>query len=146
MTVLQHTITLPVPPARAYEYATTPASWPQWHPSSLKVAPGAEYPLPTGARFEEDIRAGGRRTHLSWTVLEAEPSRRWRASAVASNGVTLTLEYRFEAEESQTRFIRTLDYRLPNAVLRLYNQLLGRWLIERESADSLQRLRAMLAR
>lgn len=59
MTRMQHRIEIARGPEATLAYAASPALWPEWHPSSLRVD-GASGPLPAGARFEEDIHAGGR--------------------------------------------------------------------------------------
>lgn len=145
MNRMQHEILVARPPEAVFDYVTTPGRWPEWHPSSLRLAPGAEQPLPAGARFEEDIHAGGRKAHLSWIVREARRPSLWIAEARGDNGVTLTLEYRMEPAAAGTRFVRTLDYTLPNALFRLYNAVIGRRRIEQESRLSLQQLRDVMA-
>jgi uncharacterized protein YndB with AHSA1/START domain len=144
-TRLQHSIRIRRPAQEVFDYATAPARWPEWHPSSLRLAPGAEKPLPAGARFEEDIAAaGGRKAHLRWIVTEAVTPSLWRAQAEADNGLTLSLSYQFLAEDHGTRFVRTLDYALASPWLRALNVILLRWLIARESAESLQRLKRVI--
>ncbi len=141
MNRMQHEILIHQPVADVFDYVSTPGRWPEWHPSSLRLEAGAEAPLPAGARFEEDIHAGGRKAHLSWIVLDAQRPTRWCAEARADNGLTLTLEYRLEPTGTGTRFVRTLEYTLPNTLMRLYNAVIGRRRIERESRQSLQQLR-----
>jgi uncharacterized protein YndB with AHSA1/START domain len=104
MTRLVHRIYIARPPADVFRYVSTPARWPEWHPSSLRLEPGAERPLPAGARFAEDIRAGGREAHLSWVVRESRPGRRWVAGAVAADGsLSLTLTYELSERSEERR-------------------------------------------
>ena len=114
--------------------------WPQWHPSSLRIN-GPKGPLHAGARFEEDIRAGGRDGHLSWVVDEYLPGRRWIARAHGDNGLSLLLTYECAAEGNGTRFVRTLEYRFSGLAMRMANQLLLKRRIDRESAASMLALR-----
>lgn len=143
-TRLFHRIRIARPPQQVFDYATTPARWPEWHPSSLRLEPGAEQPLKAGARFEEDVRAGGRAGHLRWQVRRCEPPRLWIADAEVSNGAQLTLTYRISPDDGGVLFERELLYRLPNVVLRLLNQLLLRRRLTAESALSLQQLKQVL--
>jgi len=145
MPQLRHQIHIARPVEQVFDYASTPARWPEWHPSSLRLEPGAEQPLPAGARFEEDISAGGRKAHLSWTVLECQRPHVWIAKAQADNGVTLRLEYRLTAEGGGTAFTRLLSYELPSLLLKLYNWVLGQRRIHRESVLSLHQLRDVLS-
>lgn len=143
---MQHEIEIAAAPEAVFDYVSTPGRWPEWHPSSLRLESGAERPLAAGARFEEDIHAGGRKAHLSWIVRESQRPSLWTAEAVGDNGVTLRLEYRLEVRaDGGTRFMRTLDYSLLNLLLRTYNALLGQRRIARESEESLRRLRDVMA-
>lgn len=140
MTRLQHRIDIARPPYEVLAYASTATCWPQWHPSSLKVD-GQPGPLHAGARFEEDIHAGGRAGHLSWEVDEYLPGLRWRAWAHGDHGLELVVTYECIADGADTRFIRTLDYRFSGLPMRITNRLLLKRRIERESAASMLALR-----
>ena len=80
MTRMQHQIDIAGEPVAVLRYAASVNHWPEWHPSSLKID-GPQGPLHAGARFEEDIHAGGRAGHLRWEVTEYLPGRRWCARA-----------------------------------------------------------------
>jgi hypothetical protein len=116
--------------------------WPEWHPSSLKIN-GQKGPLHAGARFDEDIRAGGRDGHLSWRVDEYLPGRRWIAQAQGDHGLSLVLTYECAADGDGTRFVRTLEYQFSGLSMRIANRLLLKRRIERESAASMLALREM---
>ena len=140
MTRMQHKVDIAGDPITVLAYASTVIHWPDWHPSSLRID-GQNGPLHAGARFEEDIRAGGRDGHLSWVVDEYLPGRRWIARAHGDNGLSLLLTYECAAEGDGTRFVRTLEYRFSGLVMRMANQLLLKRRIERESAASMLALR-----
>ncbi|MHC8309292.1 SRPBCC family protein [Pseudomonas sp. GT1P32] len=142
MTSMQHQINIAGNPIDVLAYASTVTRWPEWHPSSLKVD-GPRGSLHAGARFEEDIRAGGREGHLSWTVDEYLPGRRWIARAHGDNGLSLVVTYECTAEDNGTRFVRTLDYQFSGLAMRIANRLLLKRRIDRESAASMQALREM---
>lgn len=142
MNRMQHEIHIARPAALVFAYASTPALWPQWHPASLRVEPGAEHPLAAGATFEEDIKTSGRDDHLSWVVSECEPGRVWAARAASRNSqARIFIRYRFEPAPGGTRFVRELEYELPGLWLRLANVLLLRRRIDAESRLSLQQLK-----
>jgi hypothetical protein len=140
MTRLQHQIDIAGKPVDVLAYASTVTCWPQWHPSSLKIN-GQKGSLHAGARFEEDIRAGGREGHLSWVVDEYLPGRRWRARAQGDHGLSLLLTYECEAEGDGTRFVRTLEYQFSGLAMRIANKWLLKQRIDRESAASMLALR-----
>jgi hypothetical protein len=140
MTRMQHPIDIAGDPIAVLAYAATVSRWPEWHPSSLKID-GPAGPLHAGARFEEDIHAGGREGHLSWEVTEYLPGRRWCARAQGDHGLSLHLTYECSAAGEGTAFVRTLDYRFESLGMRIANQLLLKRRIERESAASMLALR-----
>ena len=130
--------------ASVFDYATTPAHWPEWHPSSLKIYGDAAHSLNRDEAFEEDVRAGGRKGHLVWKIVERQANRLWVAEAQVDNGASLTLTYKVSPDDKGSLFERTLSYELPNMFLRLVNRLILRRRIERESAESLAHLKAVL--
>jgi len=139
---MQHHIQIACAPAQVYDYASTPALWPEWHPASLRLEPGADRPLTLGETFEEDIKTAGRDDHLSWKVTECEPGRIWAARAISRNhGARIFVRYRFAASNGGTAFQRELEYELPNVWLRLLNLVLLSRRIDAESRLSLQQLK-----
>ncbi|VVM96825.1 sterol desaturase/SRPBCC family protein [Pseudomonas fluorescens] len=142
MTRMQHQIVVTGNPVDVLAYASTVTLWPQWHPSSLHID-GPRGPLHAGARFEEDIRAGGRDGHLSWQVMEYLPGRRWSARAQGDHGLSLEVTYECAATGDNTRFVRTLEYQFSGLAMRIANRLLLKRRIDRESAASMLALRNM---
>lgn len=137
MTRMQHQIDIPRSVVPTLAYASSASRWPEWHPSSLTVE-GPSGPLYAGARFEEDIHAGGRSGHLSWQVDDYLPGQRWSARARGDHGLVLQVTYECQAlDTGHTRFVRTLEYGFSGWLMRLGNQLLFKRRIERESSDSL---------
>ncbi|PNB47518.1 sterol desaturase [Pseudomonas sp. GW456-12-10-14-LB2] len=145
MTRMQHTVDIAGDPIAVLAYAATVSRWPEWHPSSLKID-GPSGALHAGARFDEDIHAGGREGHLRWEVTEYLPGRRWCARAQSDQGLSLRLTYECSAHNDATRFVRTLDYQFEGIGLRIANHLLLKRRIERESAASMLALRDMATR
>ncbi|WP_284620361.1 SRPBCC family protein [Aquabacterium humicola] len=140
-TTMVHEVEIHGTPAEVLAYAGTPAHWPEWHPSSLRID-GAPGPLHAGARFEEDIHAGGRSGHLVWQVLAHAAGAHWQAEAHGSHRLWLQVTYLVDAlPGGRTRFERRLVYRLPGFWMGLYNRLVGRRRVERESALSLAQLK-----
>lgn len=145
MNYMRHEIRIARAPADVFAYATTPGKWPEWHPASLRLDPGADHPLKLGEQFEEDIKTAGRDDHLSWIVTECEAPGVWAARALARNNrAKIFIRYRFTADGNGTAFQRELEYELPNFLLRLLNALFLRQRIEVESKLSLQQLRQRL--
>ena len=142
MTRMQHQVVIAGNPIQVLAYASTVTLWPQWHPSSLRID-GPKGPLHAGARFEEDIHAGGRDGHLRWEVAEYLPGRRWSAEARGDHGLSLVVTYECDATGEDTRFVRTLEYQFSGLAMRIANRLLLKRRIDRESAASMLALRDM---
>ena len=151
-THIYNAIEIQRPVQQVFDYACTPAHWPDWHPSSLKLytrnvsdnAGDNAGIAKRGARFEEDVRAGGRTGHLVWTVTEYTEQRSWTGQATVDNGANLTVSYHVSATPTGTLFERHLHYDLPGFVLKILNFLVLRRRIAAESALSLQRLQDVL--
>ena len=137
---------LDAPPAVAYDYLTRPARWREWHHSSLGAEAHAMESMPTGAKFEENIRTVGFTRHLRWQVLEAKPSERWEATARMDDGSTVRLLYEFAPRDEGTAFTRTLDYSVAPFVLRMLNATVGALKVRLESRQALRRLQAHFRR
>jgi hypothetical protein len=147
--VTQHThhITIDRSPEEVMAYACTPFRWPEWHPNSVRVyAPDGV--LPAGTLFEEDIFAGGRKGHLCWDIQECTPTApplRWVAKATGMpHKLRMEVIYECRPSGSGAVFSRTLHYQLPGLVMRVLNFLVLKRRIERESAESLNKLRDKL--
>ena len=141
MTVVQNAARIAVSPARLFAYVTTPANWPQWHPSSVRVTGDTDHPLLAGESCTEEFVVAGRSGACLWTVREREPDARWVIDTTTRGGYA-RIEYALEADGDGTRFTRTLQYRMPNVLLALLDVLVIRRRITRESSLALQRLQA----
>ncbi|GAC1628665.1 MAG: hypothetical protein NVS9B10_18840 [Nevskia sp.] len=146
MSRIESQIYIELPAQRVYDYVSTPARWPEWHPSSLRLDAGAERPLAAGARFEEDVRVGKREGRLSWLVREARAPRLWIADAEGLDGLSLRLRLRYDldARGNGTSFRRTLDYEVSGLWQMLMNQLVMKRRISNESAQSLHVLKRVI--
>jgi uncharacterized protein YndB with AHSA1/START domain len=137
-------ILIHAPIERVYDYVTTPANWPKWHPASRGVSPGADHPLDLGEQVTEEFEAGGRRGRAVWTVHEREPPHRWVIHGRGENGGDAVITYRLSAWGEGTRFERELTYRMPNLTLVLLDVLRIRRRMTAESVKALRRLKAVL--
>src|SRR5215831_2481993 len=59
-------------PVAIFSYVTTPAHWPEWHPSSLGVTGATNHSLVVGEQVTEEFSVAGRRGSTTWTVRERE--------------------------------------------------------------------------
>jgi len=138
-------ITIARPPQRVYDYVTTPANWPRWHPSSIAVRGATDHPLALGESVVEDFIVAGRRGAVTWTVVAREAPTRWSIDGknVDSRGGG-TVTYTLSPEGGGTHFTRVLTYHMPNLLAGILNEFGVRERVAAESAEAVARLKAEL--
>ncbi len=144
MTRVRAEATIQRSPQDVFEFVTTPANWPLWHPSSVRVTGDCAHSQIVGERCVEEFIVAGRHGECEWTVLERDAPRRWVIDARPPAGGGARIIYDLTASGVGTQFIRTMDYEMPNAFLELMNALVIRRKIERESAQAVANLREVL--
>ncbi|MES2257555.1 MAG: SRPBCC family protein [Pseudomonadota bacterium] len=150
-------VPLPLPPARihnavqierapadVFNYVTTPANWPRWHPSSLAVQGDAGHPLALGEQVTEDFLVAGHRGRVTWTVAERAAPTAWSIDGKISGGGAGRVSYRLAASGAGTAFEREFVYQRPNLLFWLADEASLRGQVEAESAEALRRLKAVL--
>ena len=143
MTFVENEVRIAVPSERLFAYVTTPANWPEWHPSSLRVTGDADHPLEIGESCTEEFVVAGRRGSCLWTVRERIPGTRWVIDTTTRGGYA-RVDYLLVPDHDETIFTRTLSYRMPNVLLGLLDALFIHRRIERESTDAVARLKSRL--
>jgi uncharacterized protein YndB with AHSA1/START domain len=144
-TRIANEITIARPRQQVYDYVTTPANWPRWHPSSLAVRGATDHPLALGESVVEDFIVAGNRGTVTWTVVTREPPVRWSIEGrnVGSRGGG-TVTYVLLPDEAGTRFERVLTYRTPNLLAAILDHFGVRERVAAESAEAVMRLKAAL--
>ncbi|MBV8298851.1 MAG: SRPBCC family protein [Candidatus Eremiobacteraeota bacterium] len=128
-----------------FDYVTTPANWPQWHPSSIRVTGDAGHSQDVGERCTEEFVVAGQHGVCEWVVLRRDAPSSWVIEARPEAGGRATITYALTPDGGGgTRFTRTLEYEMPNALLAVLDALVIRRRIERESAQAVANLRAVL--
>ncbi|AKC72379.1 hypothetical protein MB84_12670 [Pandoraea oxalativorans] len=107
-------VTLRAPPQAVYDYVTTPANWPKWHPASLAVQGVTDHPLTVGEEVAEEFRLAGRHGILHWKVVEAKPPFEWRIEGEVNRRPSGAVRYTLTPDGTGTRFRRDFMYRTPN--------------------------------
>jgi uncharacterized protein YndB with AHSA1/START domain len=127
-----------------FDFVTTPANWPQWHPSSLGVSGATDHALAVGERVTEEYLVAGQRGRTEWLVTEREPPHRWVIATVTEETHTEgRVTYTLTATETGTHFIREFAYTAATAVPEPAATVIRRQ-VEAESAEALRRLTALL--
>lgn len=131
-------------PGAVFDYVTTPANWPRWHPSSLAVAGATDHALRVGEVVDEDFIVAGYQGRVRWTVVQRQVPQRWAITGKIEDGGSGKVSYRLTAVEGGTLFERQFDYARPNLLFLLADQLRVRRQVTAESAEALRRLKAVL--
>ncbi|HEX6827830.1 MAG TPA: SRPBCC family protein [Burkholderiales bacterium] len=134
------------PPQEVFDFVTTPANWPKWHPSSLGVSGATNHPLAVGEQVTEDFMVAGRRGRVVWTVTERKAPALWRIEGQGEEGGRAWITYTLTAQAGGTRYERDLRYRMPNLLAALLDPLLTRARIAQESATAVRQLQQVLER
>ena len=131
-------------PDLIFDYVTTPANWPKWHPSSLDVSGASDHSLDLGEQVTEDFRVAGHLGRAVWTVLEREAPERWVIAGEVNGRKAGAITYTLTPSGSGTRFDRELVYTSPSLLFAVMNRMSVRAEMERESAEAVQRLKRIL--
>jgi hypothetical protein len=95
-----------------FEFATTPANWPRYHPNSLGVSGVTARPVRVGDVTREHARLMGRDGEGDWKVIGHDGPHQvmW---TIDNPGFKATLTYAFERQDGGTQFTRILAYQTP---------------------------------
>ncbi|SEK01252.1 SRPBCC family protein [Paraburkholderia diazotrophica] len=135
------------PSTAVFDYVTTPANWPAWHPSSLSVTGATDHSLAVGEQTTEEFRVAGRRGRVVWTVVERNRPDKWTIDGTIDGRPAGTVSYTLTPDvngTNGTRFERTFVYRSPTLWFVLLNAALLRAKIQAESDEAVKRLKNAL--
>ena len=90
MTHICNSIQIRQPIEEVFDFITTPANWPQWHPASVSVSGNADHSLLQGEEVTEDISGRGQ---VTWLVRERSAPRRWVIDGNGKDGGRATITY-----------------------------------------------------
>ncbi|MFM0024224.1 SRPBCC family protein [Paraburkholderia azotifigens] len=130
-----------------FDYVTTPAHWPAWHPSSLSVSGATDHSLGIGEQTTEEFRVAGRRGEVVWTVVERKRPEKWTIDGTIAGRSAGTVSYALTPNtngKDGTQFERTFTYRSPTLWFALLNAALLRAKIQAESDEAVERLKDVL--
>jgi uncharacterized protein YndB with AHSA1/START domain len=86
-------VSIEQPDTIVFDYVTTPANWPRWHPSSLAVSGATDHPLGVGEQVTEEYRVAGRHGHVQWTVTARNRPRQWAIEGAIDGRKAGTVTY-----------------------------------------------------
>ena len=144
MTRICNSIQIRQPIEQVFDFITTPANWPQWHPASVSVGGNADHSLLLGEEVTENISVAGHRGQVNWLVRERSKPHRWIIEGTGKDGGRATITYSLTPHPAGTNFERELVYTMPNALLALLDWLIIRSRMNADSIEALRRLKLRL--
>ncbi|MGF6936199.1 uncharacterized protein YndB with AHSA1/START domain [Paraburkholderia sp. UCT70] len=132
------------PPTVVFDYVTTPAHWPIWHPSSLAFSGSVEHSLDVGEQVTEEFRVAGRRGRAVWTVAARVRPSKWVIAGTIDGRPAGTVAYSLTSTMSGTRFEREFTYRAPSLWFAILNWSVLRARIQSESDTAVLRLKSLV--
>ena len=143
-TRIANSIVIARPPDAVFAYVTTPANWPNWHPSSLAVTGAADHSLVPGEQVTEDFIVAGRTGRVVWTALKRDAPRQWIIEGDVDGRDAGVITYTLTAVAEGTRFERKFIYGSPNLLFAVLNRISLRAHVESESTQAVQNLKRVL--
>lgn len=133
------------PTEAVFDYATTPANAPKWHPTSLGVSEDIDHSVESGERFTEELQVfAGRRVLASWTCVERIFPRRWVIEGTLGKIARGTITNTFRPQDDGTLYEREFVYTVAIPVLIPIDRLLLRRRAEAEASQALRLLKELL--
>jgi uncharacterized protein YndB with AHSA1/START domain len=132
------------PPSVVFDYVTTPAHWPVWHPSSLAVSGSVDHSLDVGEQVTEEFRVAGRRGRVVWTVAARVRPSKWVIAGKIDGRSAGTVTYSLTSSVSGTRFERDFTYRAPSLWFAILNWSVLRARIQSESDTAVLQLKRLV--
>lgn len=95
-----------------FDYVTTAANWPKWHPASMAVKSiqgDVNNPGNIGDRIWESICVADRKVEIIWTVTKKDVPRLWQIRGEVGDGLVIgTITYKLRASgHDATVYTRT---------------------------------------
>jgi uncharacterized protein YndB with AHSA1/START domain len=142
MTRIYTTATIACPIEDLFDYVTTPAHWPEWHPSSLGVSDSADHSLAVGEEVTERFLVAGRRGSVVWKVTERDAPHRWViVGAIERSKGGGTITYTLSQRPEGVFFEREFVYPAINALFAALDALVLRRRVQAESEEATRRLK-----
>lgn len=109
-----HSITIRKPIEEVFQFVTTPANWPKWHPASVGVEGAVDHSGKPGERMIEKIRLGPFKAEIHWEVIESQKPQRWlikgEVHAPFLSGTKMEIIYQLSSQHQETQFERNMSY------------------------------------
>lgn len=139
------TVHIARPAGEVFDYLTTAANWPEWHPATAWIKGDAtSHPAVRGEVITERVKHGPVRDTFDWTVEECRPPERWAIRGKGRMfGQKVLITYDLSPENGGTKWVRKMTFFFPGAYACL-DKLLLNGILQRNSEEALRRLKEVL--
>lgn len=130
MPIHQDTIKINGPIEKVFNYKTTIAFWPDYHPLSVKVEPFFSGPAQLGTKFTEVVKVLFIKQKFHWQVSKFSAPNLFQIVGSVNGffGGNATITYSLKENNSVTTFTRTFEINRNNIVMKFLDWLiLGRF-------------------
>ena len=145
MTRIVVAVSIHRPLEAVFNFVTTPANWPKWHPASRAVSGSADHSLLIGEEVTEEFVAGGRHGSCVWQVTQRAAPYLWTITT-STPQIRAEITYRLAGQGENTLFERELTYVTSGTWLWVLDFVLLRRRMDRESRVALERAKELLER
>lgn len=128
-----------------FNFITTPANWPKWHPASRAVSGSTDHSLLIGEEVTEEFVAGGRHGSCVWQVTQRTAPYLWTITT-STPQIRAEITYRLAGQGENTLFERELIYVISSIWLWILDFVLLRRRMGHESRVALERVKELLER
>lgn len=138
-----HTVTAHIdkPAQELFDYLTTAANWPKWHPATASVSGDVDHPATEGETIVEVVRHGLMRDTFPWKIEECRAPSRWAILAKSKRfGQKVRIEYTLTPENGGTRWERMMCFYFPQWLAPL-DKLVFSKILRRNSEKAVRQLK-----
>jgi len=133
------------PIEEVFDFITTAANWPRWHPATVSVSGSAvNHPAGEGETIVEKVKHGPLRDTFSWEVVECQAPQRWAIRAKSDrHGQKVKIVYNLIPEDGGTRWEREMRFYFP-AWLAPMDRLVFSKVLRKNSEVAVRQLRELM--
>jgi uncharacterized protein YndB with AHSA1/START domain len=139
-------IELAAPPEAVWEVVMDPHRLGDWVTTHVALGEDTPKELTRGSSFEQTLKVGGPKFHVTWNVVEADRPRRVEWSGDGPGGSSARVVYELEPnEDGGTSFGYRNEFELPGGPLgRLAGRTVGAAAAKREAERTLKNLKRLM--
>lgn len=128
-----------------FDFITTAANWPRWHPATVSVSGSAVgHPAVEGEIIVEKVKHGPLRDTFSWEVVECRAPQRWVIRAKSErHGQKVKIAYALTPEDGGTWWQREMRFYFPRWLAPMDRLFIGR-VLRKNSETAVGRLKELM--